>query len=132
MTKERRSILVVDDEDEILTVIGEAIHDLGSMGVMDNVFLAKDGEEASRICKRIKIDALVTDLKMPNKTGEELIEEVRKEQGSDIPVFVLSAYATTEISDALKALENVKVFKKPVDITQLLKDLSEYLDKIKS
>jgi len=132
MTKERRNILVVDDDSDLLTVMGQAVKNLEHMGITDNIFLASDGVEAAKICSKIHIHALVTDIKMPNKSGQELIEELREKEGSNFPIFVMTAYATDSITQELEQINAVKVYKKPIDIQNLLTELSDYLDKMKS
>lgn len=132
MTKERRNILVVDDDSDLLTVMGQAVKNLEHMGITDNIFLASDGVEAAKICRKIHIHALVTDIKMPNKSGQELIEELREKEGSNFPIFVMTAYATDSLTQELEQINAVKVYKKPIDIQNLLTELSDYLDKMKS
>ncbi len=132
MTKERRNILIVDDDEDLLVVIGQAVKNLSSLDVHDNIFLVSDGDEAAKVCSRVKIHALLTDIKMPNKTGDELINDLRHKEGKDFPIFVMTSFSTEKLVEDLEKINAVKVYKKPIDIETLLKELSDYLDKMYS
>lgn len=125
-----KNILIVEDEEEILDILGEHVKDLDAIGVKDNIFLASDGLEASKICNKIRIDALVTDLNMPNKSGQELIKELREKYGDSFPVFVLTAYSSGGLQDELENIKAVKVYKKPLDVEEMLIDLCGQLNKL--
>ena len=115
-----------------MVVIGQAVKNLSSLDVHDNIFLVSDGDEAAKVCSRVKIHALLTDIKMPNKTGDELINDLRHKEGKDFPIFVMTSFSTEKLVEDLEKINAVKVYKKPIDIETLLKELSDYLDKMYS
>ena len=78
------NILVVDDEQTILTGVEEYLKEYGY-----NVFTAGNGVEAINIFNNIEINLIVLDLMMPEKNGYEVLEEIRTQ--SNIPVIILSA-----------------------------------------
>lgn len=78
------NILVVDDEQTILTGVEEYLKEYGY-----NVFTAGNGVEAINIFNDIEINLIVLDLMMPEKNGYEVLEEIRTQ--SNIPVIILSA-----------------------------------------
>jgi len=57
-----------------------------------DIVIAKDGKEAANLLKdpALKIDMVVTDLLMPFLSGLELINLLRNELKSNIPLIVLS------------------------------------------
>jgi hypothetical protein len=75
-----RSVLIVDDEEFIRNILRENFKELGF-----KVYTASQGREAYEIlkAKNISIDMLVTDLKMPIMSGQELIGRIVEEK---IPV----------------------------------------------
>jgi len=57
-----------------------------------NVLTAKNGEEAAEIIENSKIDLLITDLNMPDGSGEDLIKFVRERfVMEELPVMVISS-----------------------------------------
>lgn len=75
------------------------------------VLQAEDGQEALEKFKSNNIDMIVTDMKMPVLSGAELVKSIR-ELGSEIPIFILSAYSEESV---LSSLENVYYFEKPIN-----------------
>jgi DNA-binding NtrC family response regulator len=90
-------ILLLDDEQHIRRVI--ELH-LGKQG--HNVISGKDGQEGLDWIARDQFDLIITDLRMPKVTGLELLRAIR-EQGSHVPVIVLTAFTSIESAvDAMK------------------------------
>ena len=80
---DKRKILVVDDESQILRVLR---HILSAQGY--SVRTAEDGSAALELFREWPADLVVTDLQMPNMDGLAFCRELRKT--SDVPVVVLS------------------------------------------
>lgn len=80
-----RSILIVDDEIEILHMISTIFESAGYI----NTMTAKSGKEALRIMEQKLPDMVITDVMMPEMDGFELLQEIRAI--SNIPVLVLTA-----------------------------------------
>ncbi|MHC4583365.1 MAG: response regulator, partial [Planctomycetota bacterium] len=71
---EKRSVLFVDDEEAILRSL--------KMGLLDapyNQLFAKSGQEALEILKKEEVHVIVTDMRMPEMTGLELLRIAKKE-----------------------------------------------------
>lgn len=96
---EKLSVLVVDDEPEIL----ELLHSfLEVMKCWDFIVQAKDGKEAIQKIQNQRFDLVITDLNMPRAGGMELVRTLynqEKDKPFKTPVLVLSANIT---GDALK------------------------------
>lgn len=84
------TILVIDDEKNIRTGLAEAL-------ALDGyeVLLAADGTEGLDIALHSEIDLVITDLRMPGITGEEVLRRVTSETPG-IPVIVLTGHGTVE------------------------------------
>jgi two-component system KDP operon response regulator KdpE len=80
------TVLVVDDEPPILRFLRTS---LGAVGY--RVVTAEDAAEALAIFKAEKPDVVVLDLGLPDRSGFEIIAEIR--QHSPVPIIVLSARA---------------------------------------
>ncbi|MCK4532690.1 diguanylate cyclase [bacterium] len=91
------NVLVVDDE----VLIGETIKDLLEMENF-KVTLAQNAAQAIIKIKEISPDLILTDLKLPDRSGLEILKEAKKND-PDVCVIVMTAYANVET--AIKALE---------------------------
>ena len=80
---DRKKVLVVDDEAQIIRVLR---HILNAHGYA--VRAAEDGEAALDVFREWTPDLVLTDLQMPNVDGLELCRRIRK--GSGVPIVVLS------------------------------------------
>mgnify|MGYP001589177667 FL=1 len=107
------TLLVVDDElgyREMLQMdlVGEGF----------NVFIAADGLEALEILRRETIHLVVTDMKMPNMDGLDMVIAIKKNH-SGIPIVLMTGYAVEDrVQKALK-LKATTCLKKPFDIEEL-------------
>lgn len=127
----RKNILIVEDEGEVLEVLAELAKNSVSLNKnTDNIFLATDGKEASEILKRIEIDALITDLRMPLLDGVALINEFKKEQNKSFPVIIISGFATSEIREQFIASPEIKIYNKPYDLSKAFEELDITLGEI--
>ena len=115
------NILLVDDEQEVLEAVREILE-------TDNqqIFLATEPKEALEILNEGQIEVIITDLSMPEMSGQYFIE-IAKVKFPSIPVVVLSAHIDSE-----EALLNMGVYKalhKPPEIDLLLGTLRELEEK---
>jgi two-component system NtrC family response regulator len=102
------SILVVDDEPHSLFGTCQILTDEGF-----NAIPAKGGKEALERLKTDLINIVITDEKMPDLSGMELLSEVRKID-RQIPVILITAYGS--VSMAVEALKQgaFYFFEKPI------------------
>ncbi|WP_270507433.1 response regulator transcription factor [Paraclostridium sordellii] len=84
-TIKEKNILLVDDEIDILKLLGTVLNKEG----FKNVYKAETGNEAINIFKNNDIDIVVLDIMLPDKEGYEVFKEIR--QISQVPVLFLSA-----------------------------------------
>lgn len=95
--EKKKSILVIDDE-EIVRMSCERI--LRPVGF--HVDAARDGIEAFELLDKSDYGLILTDLKMPNMDGLELMSEIlRRQPGAK--VIIITGYGTTET--AVKAIK---------------------------
>jgi len=125
---EDKTILVVDDEPDILTYLTMVLQDAGF-----NVMSAKDGNEALEKVKQKKPDFISLDLVMPHKSGIRFYHELRKnKEWSDIPVIIVTAHASDELGKGdLEEILHGKTFSgrqvylekpvKPADFVRMVK-----------
>lgn len=100
---EDRTVLFVDDEEKLLRSL--------KRGLMDEPYkslFANSGKEALDILKENEVHVLVTDMRMPEMGGLELLRIVKKEYPNIIRM-VLSGY--TQITTLLTAINQGEVYK---------------------
>src|SRR2546423_1538479 len=94
---ETAKILVVDDEPSILRLLQEALTQWGY-----SVKCASSGTEAVEAVRAEMFDAVITDIRMPEMSGLELLKEVKR-QDESIEIVMMTGYPT--ISSAVEALK---------------------------
>jgi len=117
---ERETILVVDDNKEIVYSISELLKYEGF-----EVVKAYDGMEALRIMENSKIDLILLDVMMPRMNGLSTLMKLR--ENSKIPVIILSA--KTEESDKVSGLVlgADDYIEKPYNPTELIARVKAHL-----
>jgi DNA-binding NtrC family response regulator len=107
------NILIADDEKNIREGLAQALE-------MDGykTFLAEDGEAAWKLFEEEVIDLVITDLKMPKLSGEELLHRITAEQPA-VPVIILTGHGTIET--AVKAMRDgaYDFLTKPINLDRL-------------
>ncbi|HEY3097725.1 MAG TPA: sigma-54 dependent transcriptional regulator [Methylomirabilota bacterium] len=116
-------ILVVDDERSILVLLKEA---LGQWGYQ--VTTAASAAEALGMLKSELFDALITDIRMPDMSGLELLREVKK-QDESIEVVMMTGYPT--IASAVQALKEgaYDYLSKPLILDELRHLMSRMMER---
>ncbi len=107
-------ILVVDDEKNIRMGLSEAIRDDGF-----EVLEAENGKEAWSLINRNNVDLVLTDLRMPEMTGEELIKKIRS-SFVNLPIIVLTGHGTIENAVEIMKYGGIDFYTKPIDTDKLL------------
>ena len=89
-------VLVVDDEESLLTIISYALESAGF-----EVATATDAEQAAELIDKFEPNLLVLDVMLPGQSGLDLCREVRNK--TDIPIIIVSA--KSEEVDKILGLE---------------------------
>ncbi len=91
-TDKRPSILFVDDEDNILNGLKRLLRSKRDDWNMD---FATSGEEALRKLREVPADVVVSDMRMPQMDGAELLTQVQRLYPDTVRI-ILSGYANRE------------------------------------
>ena len=98
MNDNKKRVLVVDDEQLILKIISDILTKEGY-----EVVVANNCEKAAEYLRTSRIDVVLSDIKMPVKSGIDLLEEIKKKD-PNIPVILMTGFASLET--AVEAVQN--------------------------
>lgn len=97
MSKKKHTILVVDDEEDFRFILRDHFEDRGY-----EVAEAADGVEALEVFDSRPVDLVLTDIRMPRMSGEELIVELRRKRPF-LPIIGVTGHA--DLSGRLSLLD---------------------------
>ncbi len=123
---ERRRILLVDDDPDILELYREL---LGGLPDAPDVQTAESGEKALELISCEEFTAFIVDLSMPKMNGLQLVAKVR-ELRPRLPVAVLTALADPESERIATGLGVDCFLQKPsssIDVGRLLRSIESLL-----
>jgi CheY-like chemotaxis protein len=110
-------VLIVDDEPAILDMLRGVLEEAGFV-----VLTARDGSAALALLQHTPVTLVLTDLMMPNATGWQLAQQLRRNaQTAAIPVVLMSAALPPHISDPF-----VAVISKPFALDDLVATVRQF------
>jgi CheY-like chemotaxis protein len=119
---ESKTILVVDDDGPILTLMRNLLREFGFRAVT-----ASSGEEAIDAARRQHPALVLLDKNMPGMPGHEVIRVLRAEKGMErVPIVILSGEPLSR--KELTALGADGAVQKPFDIPALISQIRQHLD----
>jgi len=118
-----RTVLVVDDEPSVLFALSEGLADK-RRGVQ--VITAENGRDAVGLLESERVDLVLTDLRMPEMDGFELLAYLRR-NFAGVPVILMTALGSTETAGRLGTEGSFEYFTKPFDVAALKRKITEML-----
>ena len=115
-------LLVADDSETVLLMLERRLEMEGY-----EVVTATDGVEALARLNEAgadEPDIILLDAMMPNKSGIEVLEELRGE-GSKIPVLMISAHLDAQEPDRMRSLGASDCIPKPFEWEDLIAKIEE-------
>ena len=118
-------LLVADDSETVLLMLQRRLEMEGY-----EVVTATDGVEALDRLHEAgakKPDIILLDAMMPNKSGTEVLEEIRG-KGSKVPIVMISAHLDAQEPDRMRALGAADCIPKPFEWEDLIGKIEELAD----
>ena len=115
-----KNILIVDDNPNMASLLSEMLEVFDYQSVR-----AGDGDEALEKLDEGGFQMVITDMRMPNMTGLELLERV-KERFPKMPVVLISGYAVGDMESQQDGVRPDGFLAKPFmmsDVEKLLNSL---------
>ncbi len=121
---EKKKILIVDDEPDVLILLGERLNKAGY-----EVIKAPSGREAIELAAKKLPNLVILDIAMPVMDGSEVASILRSDpKTKDIPILFLTCLFTKHEEKVCGHLLGQNFFvAKPYDVTELLTEIDKRL-----
>ena len=120
MEAAKRKVLVIDDEVELCELM--ELHLKAAGFEISKAYNAKDALEILE--GNSKVDFIVTDVRLPKKSGPELIREVQG-RGTNIPFLMITGFSDVDADDAAD-MGAVALLQKPADLPKIAKVITRF------
>ncbi len=118
----KRSILVVDDEEDFRLTLEKRLFQLGY-----DVETAANGKHAlQKLQSGKQFNLILCDLKMPLVSGVDFMRELRK-SGSQVPVIIVTGRPEKEMIQTAAQFNLAGVMVKPIKPNDLMRKIEELL-----
>ncbi len=117
-----KSILIVDDDKDLRSILGDILADEGYQ-----VLLTDTADKALERLEKQDVNLVLTDLKMPGMTGQQLFEDCTRHR-PHIPVVILTAHGTVDEALAMIRRGAYDYIAKPYNTQDLLMRISRALE----
>ncbi len=122
----KTKILIVDDEDDLRELLASEFEFHGY-----EVYAAESGTAAMMVLDKVKVDIVLSDVRMPNGNGVWLLQQIRGKFGTSLPVFFLTGFSDINEEKAVK-LDSQGLFHKPFRFPDVLRGIQTFLAAQKS
>ncbi|WP_010677603.1 response regulator transcription factor [Bacillus timonensis] len=117
-----KNIVIVDDEPRTRQGLQRTLESWNNGEF--TILTAESGEEVLQIAQKQKIHILLSDIRMPEMTGLQLLKTI-KEKGTSPVVIVISAYSEFEYAQEALRLGVVNYLLKPISKSKLIEAVEE-------
>ena len=114
-----KRVLIVDDEAATAWALSESLREDGLEPT-----IAHSAGEARQLLREEFFDLLISDVRLPDQSGLELL---REREGSRPPAILVTAFDGEEVAAAVRDLEAVACYRKPFDLDSLRETVSRVL-----
>jgi CheY-like chemotaxis protein len=116
-------ILVVDDESTIADILVESFEDEGAQAKA-----LYSGNQAIKYLESNTVDIILSDIKMPDGTGIDLLESLNADKTKDISLMFMTGYSEFS-TEELVSKGAIKVFTKPIDFDNVIEEIINFKKK---
>ncbi len=111
----QKTVLIVDDEKLFLRSLSSG---LAPYTAAFRVVTAENGREAVKVLASTEIDLVITDIKMPEMGGFQLLAYILR-QCPKVPVVMMTAFGSPEIERMVTEMQVCQYVEKPIDLKEL-------------
>lgn len=122
---EPSKVLVVDDERYVRELLVDVLTDAGL-----EIHAAASGAEAIDLARRHRPDILVTDIRLGDCTGLEMIDDLRDVVG-EVPAIIITGYGDAATLTEASRRRPIELMTKPLDLVRLKETVAQELSRQK-
>lgn len=117
-----KKILIIDDEPDVVSVLGYRLKAKGY-----EVVSANDGQTGVEVARAERPDLIIIDYRLPDSRAAEVIRKVKADEAlKDVPVILMTA-SVESINGKAKECSAVDHISKPVDPQELYEKVARWL-----
>lgn len=120
-------VLLIEDDTEMRRLVAEKLRE-GGFRVVDyssGARIVNDIDAAFFFdCVSWVPDLIVSDVRLPGHSGLEILRRIRQAD-LDVPVIIMTAFATPTLREQAASLGAARVLNKPFDLDQLVRMATE-------
>ena len=117
--KKNFTILIIDDEESQRTLLQDFLKKQGY-----STITAENGKTGIAKFKENSVNLILTDYKMPDITGEDVVTEIKKINPLT-PIILITAFGTIENAVRLMQLGVINYITKPLELSKLIEQIQE-------
>lgn len=115
MTDRRKRVLIVDDEEDLTWTLSKK---LSKDSDKFELFCMNSGREAIELLNQLPFDLVITDVRMPEVSGLDLLVEI-KDRYPNTKVIIMTAYGSSDVQRAATDRGCFNYIEKPFEINEL-------------
>jgi CheY-like chemotaxis protein len=124
LSKEKRRILIVDDDPDSTHLVKILLEKTGNYVVLEE----NDADQAHQSARNFRPDAILLDIMMPKTDGGEVAAQIEADpELRNTPIIFLTALVTEPETKAGLRIEGHRSLAKPINIPQLIDQIEESL-----
>src|SRR5438477_546978 len=124
LSKEKRRILIVDDDPDSTHLVKILLEKTGNYVVLEE----NDAEKAHQSARNFRPDAILMDIMMPKTDGGEVAAQIEADpELRSTPIIFLTALVTEPETKAGLRIEGHRSLAKPINIPELIHGIEESL-----
>ena len=127
MTENLKRVLIVDDEEDLTWTLSKK---LSKDSDKFELFCVNSGREAIEILNQLPFDLVITDVRMPEVSGLELLMQI-KELYPQTKVIIMTAYGSTDVHKAATDRGCFSYIEKPFEINELRQQILDAITRQK-
>ena len=122
-----KKILIVDDEETLTWSMAKSLSkDKDKYEVM----IANNGKEALNVLEHERIDLVISDIRMPDINGLDLLVRIKKEF-PQTKVIIMTAYGSSDVQKEANRRGSLYYVEKPFEISDIRKIILDLIGKKK-
>ena len=127
MVDNLKKVLIVDDEE---TLTWSMARSLSKDKDNYEVLIANNGREALNFLEKNRIDLVISDIRMPDINGLDLLVRIKKEY-PQTKVIIMTAYGSADVQKEANQRGSLYYVEKPFEISDLRKIIIDLIGKKK-